>query len=159
MHLLTNITSHYISPPTQCFKDINICTIFRKTKIHIGCAQSFDWKTVHHPANASSSLSSVKPLVPLLSLLENHSSHHSAHHDSQQRTQQKQEDLPAGEGRAAEVSSGIVDVVCEGRRKATVTLMFRSEQMEITVLNFYVSLARNLLVIEFNKLMSTNMIK
>lgn len=59
--------------------------------------------------------SSVKPFVPLLSLLENHSSHHGAHHDPQQSAQQQQEDLPAGERRAAEVSSRIVNVVLGGR--------------------------------------------
>ena len=73
-------------------------------------------------------LPSVKPLVPLLSLLENYSSHHSAHNDPQQSTQQQQEDLPAGEGRASEVSGGIVDVVCGGRRrKSSFIFMFSSE--------------------------------
>ena len=120
-------TSRYcISLPMQCFKDINICTIFRK-KIHIECAESVIWKQFiprQNPLSLSfflalslaislSSPSSVKSLVPLLSLLENYGSHHSAHHDSQQSTQQEQEDLPAGERRSAEVTGRIINVVCE----------------------------------------------
>lgn len=61
--------------------------------------------------------SSVEPLVPLLSLLEDHGAHHGAHHDPQQGAQQQQEDLPAGERRPSEVSGGIVDVVCGRRRE------------------------------------------
>ena len=66
---------------------------------------------LENSSSHKNSASSVEPLVPLLSLLENHSSHHSAHHDSQQSAQQEQEDLPARQGRAAEVSGGVVNVV------------------------------------------------
>lgn len=82
-------------------------------------------ETVHSSTNASS-LSSVKPLVPLLSLLENDGSHHGAHHDSQQSAQQEQEDLPARERGAAEVSGGIVDVVCGGGRQSTGLLQLQA---------------------------------
>lgn len=90
-------------------------------------------ETVHSTANTFSSpslslflsLSSVKPLVPLLSLLENDSAHHGAHYDSQQSAQQEQEDLPAGEGRASEVPGGIVDVVCRWKKNSCVNFHFR----------------------------------
>lgn len=71
------------------------------------------YSSFHNTSLMVSFSSSVKPLVPLLSLLENHSSHHGAHDDAQQGAQQQQEDLPACEGRAAEVPGGIVNVVCE----------------------------------------------
>lgn len=69
-----------------------------------------------------SALCSVKPLVPLLSLLENYGSHDGAHDDSQQSTQQEQEDFPPSEGRAPEVSSRIVNVVCGGKTRFTIGL-------------------------------------
>lgn len=73
--------------------------------------------------------SSVKPFVPLLSLLENHSSHHGAHHDAQQSAQQQQEHLPAGERRAAEVSGRIVDVVFRGLEEADAGFDLRPVQV------------------------------
>lgn len=94
------------SPPTQCFSGINT------RKIHNERARRVGRTTVPQRLLPCS----VKPLVPLLSLLENHSSHHSTHHDAQQRAQQQQEDLPAGERRSPEVPGGVIDVVCEPRR-------------------------------------------
>lgn len=100
------------APPTTPTRhsDINICTIFRKT-IHIEFARV---ETVH--SMSSFFPSSVEPLVPLLSLLEDDGSDHGAHDDPQQGAQQQQEDLPAGERRAAEVSGRIIYVVCTQRR-------------------------------------------
>ena len=110
----------------------NICTIFSK-KIHIACAHSVTWKQfTPRPAAGTNwggfALRSVKPLVPLLPLLEDDGSDHGAHHDPQQRAQQQQEHLPAGQRRAAEVSGRVVDVVCgRGRKKIHLMPIFTDQ--------------------------------
>lgn len=98
---------------------INICTIFTKgiLWLHIKSVESvvgkeFKFHSRWNPSAKGSARSLlVKSLVSFLSLLEDYGSHHGADYNSQQGTEQKQEDLPASESRASEVSGGVVNVV------------------------------------------------
>lgn len=71
--------------------------------------------------NSLKSCCLVEPLVPLLTLLKDYGTNNGANHDSQQSAQQKQEDLPASEGRASEISRRIINIVYFGGEDVNMT--------------------------------------
>lgn len=61
----------------------------------------------------------VEALVPLLALLEDHSSHHGADDDAQQRAEQEQEHLPARQRPASEIPRRVIHIVCKDKNSCT----------------------------------------
>lgn len=70
----------------------------------------------------------VESLVPLLALLKDHGANNGANHDSQQGAQQKQEDLPASEGCASEISRRIINIVCFGGKDVNMIIKQLNEK-------------------------------